>query len=261
VTLFHGRWRQRVSLLAAGALEPADEPAMRAHLDGCAACRADLARSSEAIGLLARDPVRTAEVPVPVAHLVRRVNARLDAPPAAGRAFRWSYAATATAGLAAAALLVAVVPRLRERPSPASSPALAQSEGAAEAGVPEEVVARMERRLSRDQAARYLDEAQDVLVTVAGHPADCERDHDRVDVGEEARRSRELLARRALMVELGGDEVASARPLLDDVEGLLREVAALPACARADSLDAIHRQMQRRNVLMKIDLLTNELRG
>jgi hypothetical protein len=63
------------------------------------------------------------------------------------------------------------------------------------------------------------------------------------------------------MVELGGDEVASAQPLLDDVEGLLREVAALPECVRADSLDAIHRQMERRKVLMKIDLLTRELRG
>jgi predicted anti-sigma-YlaC factor YlaD len=258
--LFHGRWRERMSLLAAGVLGPAEEAAARTHLDSCPSCRADHARAAEAFGLLARDPVRTAEVPVPLEHLVRRVQARLDAPaPAAG--FHWAYSATAAAGLAAALLAVAVVPRLLERPSPASSPASEFAEVVSEADVPDEVVARMERRLSRDQAARYLDEAQDVLVTVAGHPADCERDHERVDVGEEARRSRELLARRALMVELGGDEVASARPLLDDVEGLLREVAALPACARADSLDAIHRQMQRRNVLMKIDLLTNELRG
>ncbi|MET0555612.1 MAG: zf-HC2 domain-containing protein [Vicinamibacteria bacterium] len=255
--LFHGRWRERVSLLAAGALGPAEETAVRAHLDACPSCRADCARSSEALALLARDPVRTAEVPVPVAHLVRRVQARLDAAPEAAP-FRWAPVWTATAALASAAIVFTVVPRLAERPSPAPA---ATSAEASDADVPDEVVARMERRLSRDQAARYLDEAQDVLVTVAGHPADCERDHERVDVGEEARRSRELLARRALMVELGGDEVASARPLLDDVEGLLREVAALPACARADSLDAIHRQMQRRNVLMKIDLLTNELRG
>lgn len=257
MSLFHGRWRARVALLAAGAAEPAEEAAVRAHLGGCAACRADLARTEEALAELARDPVRTAEVPVPLEHLVRRVQARLDAPPPAP-AFRWSLAA---AGLAAAALALAVVPRLLERPGePAVSPA-AVAEDVAEDGAPDDVVARMERRLSRDQAARYLDEAQDVLVTVAGHPADCERDHGRVDVGEEAQRSRDLLARRALMVELGGDEVASARPLLDDVEGLLREVAALPACARADSLEAIHRQMQRRNVLMKIDLLTSELRG
>jgi hypothetical protein len=127
--------------------------------------------------------------------------------------------------------------------------------------VPDEVMARMERRLARDSAARYLDEAQDLLVTVSAHPADCEKEHGRIDVGEEARRSRELLEKRALLVGLGGEEVASAQPLLDDVEGLLREVAALPACVRADSLEAIHRQMERRNVLMKIDLVTQELRG
>jgi hypothetical protein len=115
--------------------------------------------------------------------------------------------------------------------------------------------------VARDSAARYLDEAQDLLVTVSAHPADCEEEHGRIDVEQEARRSRELLERRALMVELGGDEVASAQPLLDDVEELLREVAALPACVRADSLAAIHRQMERRNVLMKIDLMTRELRG
>jgi hypothetical protein len=127
--------------------------------------------------------------------------------------------------------------------------------------VPDDVMARMERRLARDSAARYLDDAQDLLVTVAAHPADCEDERGRVDVGEEARRSRELLERRVLMVEVGADEVASAQPLLDDVEGLLREVAALPACVRADSLEAIHKQMERRNVLMKIDLMTRELRG
>lgn len=259
MTFFHGRWRQRVSLLAAGALEPREEAAVRAHLDGCPACRADLARAADALALLARDPVLTAEVPVPVEHLVRRVNARLDARPTAS-AFRFTPAASAAAGLlAAAGLAVAVVPRLLTRAPQAEPPTL--SEPLADEGAPEDVVARMERRLSRDQAARYLDEAQDVLVTVAGHPADCERDRGRVDVGEEARRSRELLERRALMVELGGDEVASAQPLLEDVDGLLREVAALPSCARADSLDAIHRRMQRRNVLMKIDLLTQELRG
>lgn len=256
--LFHGRWRERVSLLGAGALAPGDEPAVRAHLGGCADCRADLARTTALFADLARDPVRTADVPVPVEHLLRRVNARLDAPPPARSALRWPLAATASAAIAAAVLVVAV-PRLVPRVAPSAPP---ETEHAAVGdGAPDDVVARMERRLSRDQAARYLDEAQDVLVTVAGHPADCERDRGRIDVGEEARRSRELLERRALMVELGGDEVASARPLLDDVEGLLREVAALPACARADSLDAIHRQMQRRNVLMKIDLLTSELRG
>jgi hypothetical protein len=251
VSLFHERWRERVSLLAAGALTGHEEAAVHAHLATCAACTADLELSRRALEELGRDPMRSAEPPLSVAHLTTRVLARLDEVPAV-RPFRWRLAGV---GLAAAALLAAIVPTLVQRPRPAATAAVT------EVLVPDEMMARMERRLARDSAARYLDEAQDVLVTVSAHPADCEEEHGRIDVGQEAQRSRELLEQRALMVEFGGDEVASAQPLLDDVEGLLREVAALPACVRADSLDAIHKQMERRNVLMKIDLLTRELRG
>lgn len=251
--LFHGRWRTRVSLLAAGVLDPGEEAAARAHLLECDACRREHDRSVRALEILSRDPARRAELPVPVEFLVGRVQARLDEA-VVTRPFRWAVAGV---GLAAAALAVAIVPELVSRHRQAG----VATAVATEVLVPADVMARMERRVSRDSAARYLDDAQDVLVTVSAHPADCEDDHGRIDVGEEARRSRELLERRALMVELGGDEVASAQPLLDDVEELLREVAALPACVRADSLEAIHRQMERRNVLMKIDLLTRELRG
>lgn len=253
MTLFHGRWRMRVSLLAAGALEAREEAAVRAHMGGCDGCRSDFDRSLRALELVSRDPARSAEAPIPIEFLKARVEARLDELPAP-RPFRWGLAG---AGLAAAALAVAIVPRVveRTRPPAVDRPVIVEKP------VPDEVMARMERRLARDSAARYLDEAQDLLVTVSAHPADCEEEHGRIDVGEEARRSRELLERRVLMLELGGDEVASAQPVLDDVEGLLREVAALPACVRAESLEAIHRQMERRNVLMKIDLVTRELRG
>jgi predicted anti-sigma-YlaC factor YlaD len=254
VKLLHGRWRARVSLLAAGVLDGSEEAAVRAHLIACPDCRRDHDEARRVLAWVERDPVRSAEPPVPVAFLEARVRARLDqaAPPA--RPVRW---AAWGAGLAAAALAVAIVPVVLQRVGPSTTATATTTEVL----VPADVMARMERRLARDSAARYLDEAQDLLVTVSAHPPDCEEEHGRVDVGEEARRSRELLERRALMVELGGDEVASAQPLLDDVEGLLREVAALPACVRADALEAIHRQMERRHVLMKIDLLTRELRG
>ena len=82
-----------------------------------------------------------------------------------------------------------------------------------------------------------------------------------VDVEQEAQRSRELLARRALLVGASGEDVASARPILRDVEYVLREVASLPSCARERDLQAIQREMSRRNLLMKIDLMTRELKG
>ena len=81
-----------------------------------------------------------------------------------------------------------------------------------------------------------------------------------MDVEEEAERSRRLLARRALVIETGED-VASVRPVLRDVEYVLREVASLPSCARERDLQAIQREVSRRNLLMKIDLMTRELKG
>jgi hypothetical protein len=80
-------------------------------------------------------------------------------------------------------------------------------------------------------------------------------------VEEEARRSRELLSRRALLVEADRAEMAGARPVLEDVSNMLREVAALDPCARPEELLAIQEQMSRRRLLMKIDLMTRELQG
>ena len=97
-----------------------------------------------------------------------------------------------------------------------------------------------------EQAVRYLSEAQDVLVTRRRHAARLPRDEQRVDLGEEARRSRELLARRALLVDWSdGAELASARPVLEDVEQMLREVAALESCARPATCEAIHEEIGR----------------
>jgi hypothetical protein len=115
--------------------------------------------------------------------------------------------------------------------------------------------------VARQQAVRYLNEAQDVLVTVAAAPRACRRASQRVDVGEEARRSRELLSQRALLVEVGEDAVPTAAPVLRDVEEMLHEVALLEPCARARDLETIHREIGRRNLLMKIDLMTRELQG
>src|SRR6185503_6365880 len=138
----------------------------------------------------------------------------------------------------------------------AASPAVAEADGAGD----EAFLRRLERVAAREQAARYLDEASDVLVTVAARPRRCRKGHDHVDIGEEAQRSRELLARRSLL-EVDAAAVASAQPVLDDVEQVLSEVASLEACARKHDLQAIQRQVERRRLLLKIDLMTRELQG
>jgi hypothetical protein len=255
--VFHRAWRQRAGLLAVGALEGREADEARAHVEGCASCAGELARLRGVRELAALDPLRTAEPPLGVPALLVRVNARLDAPREplprlAGRAAWLLPAGALAAGLAG---LVLYAPP-RTAPATPSLPVAAESR----VPVPDDVLGRMERAVTRAQTARYLDEAQDLLLTVAA-PRRCVRQSKRVDVEQEAARSRQLLARRALLVGTSGEDVASVRPVLRDVEYVLREVASLPSCARERDLQAIQREVSRRNLLMKIDLMTRELKG
>jgi hypothetical protein len=256
MSFFHGRWSRRVDLLAAGALAEGDRAATLAHLDGCPACRADLAAAREVIALAQRDPVRQAEPEIPLGALVARVQARVaEAERERSAAPRWTWGRVAIPLAAMAAVLVLIglwIPDHPRMPPPSARP---------QAAVSEEALRRIERSLARENAVRYLSEAQDVLVTVASAPMRCDRRRAHVDVGEEARRSRELLARRTLLVEADRDEMAGARPVLEDVSDVLREVAALDPCSRPEDLEAIQERMSRQRLLMKIDLMTRELQG
>ena len=254
MSLFHDRWSRRVSLLAAGALGDGERGETEAHVENCATCRAELAASRELLALVERDPVRAAEPPVPLGALLTRVQARIREEERPIPRLGWPKAVLP---LSVAAALVGIFIALR---SPATRHVV-PSPPAPQAAVSEEALRRLEASVARENAVRYLSDAQDVLVTVASAPLACDRKRARVDVEEEARRSRELLSRRALLVETDRDEMAGARPVLEDVSNMLREVAALDPCARPEDLLAIQEQMSRRRLLMKIDLMTRELQG
>jgi hypothetical protein len=259
VNLFHGRWRRRVSRLAAGVLTDDAARRVRAHLEGCHACRAELSGLQATLDLIARDPVRGAEPGIPLSAMRTRVVARLDSP-AEPRAASAQERAGWALGAAAAALLAVMALRPG---TPLAPPAAGPSPAAdvvVTSEVPDAFLLRMERTAAREQAARYLGEAGDVLVTVAARPHRCRKGEERVDVGEEAQRSRELLARGRL-IDMDAAAVASARPVLDDVEQMLREVASLESCARKHDLQTITRQVERSRLLLKIDLMTRELQG
>ena len=65
------------------------------------------------------------------------------------------------------------------------------------------------------------------------------------------------------MREFAGDgsAVRSARPVLDDVEEMLREVASLEDCARFPDLERLQGEIERRQLLMKVRLMQRELLG
>jgi len=257
VTLLHGRWRREISLLAADALRGEERAAAEGHAAACAACAADLAALRAVLATAAGDEACAAEPPVDVQWLKARVAARLEeaqaAPSRPRRVAGWGWA-LAAAGVVAVLWSSATIRRIDPPQAAAISPAPTQI------AVSDEALERMERTMARERAARYLDEAQDVLVTVAGAPRRCHRADQHVDMADESRRSRELLARRAAL-DLDGSAEAAAGPVLDDVEKVLREVASLEGCARRRDVEAIHREVERERLLMRIDLTARELAG
>jgi hypothetical protein len=264
VRRWHGRWSRRTALLALGALDGDERAQALAHVERCAGCAAELAQSRAALELVARDPMRGAEPLVPLAALVARVQSRIDEEARPRRAWRPVLAGASVLAAVAVAVLVG---RAALRPGPGVAPGpvevadLAAPPAASGGSLPADALRWIEHSLERERAARYLSEAGDVLVTVASAPQHCVRRANAVEVGEEAERSRRLLARRRLFVEDDAPAVASARGVLDDVEEMLRRVAALEACARPQDLEAIRGEIARRRLLMKIDLVTRELQG
>lgn len=252
----HERDRERVSLLAAGALAGRERQKALAHVDSCADCRQELDRLREALDLLAGDPIREAEPPIPIGALVARVDARLAEE--ARRSGSWvlwmsgsRWALLPLGAAAAAALAVLLFPAL-----PLSVPGAAPT-----VAVSDDALDRLERNVSREQTARYLNDAGDVLRSVAASPEDCDRQEERVDVEQASARSRELLARRALLLEAGSEAVASVRPVLDDVEQALRQVASLESCVRRRDVERVRDDVERTRLLMRIRLMTRELEG
>jgi hypothetical protein len=264
VIFSHLRLRRRVSLLAADLVTGRERDEALAHVAACAACRAahDAERRElgAVVAALASDPLRSAEPHVPASVLAARVARDVDAArvPAARRGF-WLVALPAAAALVALAfVLPRFAPRLRPEPVAARA-TIPPAE--ASALLSEDALARIERNLAREQAARYLSEAGEVLVTVAATGVDCDRKDDRLDVGAAPERSRELLEKRRLVVDEGGEAVASARGVLDDVELALRQVAELPACVKRRDVELVQKDVAERQLLMRIRLMTRELEG
>jgi hypothetical protein len=263
VILAHLRLRRRVALLAAGVLEGRELEEVRSHVEACARCRADYEEMRTVVSAMQADPLRRAEADVPVSVLLARVERDLDsgsasAPGGGGRP-RWLQIALPVAAALGLAVLIPVLAGRQRPPREPARAAIPPSE--ASPLLTQDALDRIERNLAREQAARYLSEAGEVLVAVAATRADCDEPDGRLDVGAAPERSRELLERRRLLIESGAEAVAPARGVLNDVEMTLREVADLPSCVKRHDVERVRREVERRQLLMRIRLMTRELEG
>lgn len=262
---FHFRHRRNLGLLAASALDEKGREArlLRDHLQACASCRLEFEGLSRIHEALRRDAAAVMERPLPISSGSLRTRvlavARAGARPAPEPEFGLRQALPALALVGFGLVLGQLVHRAAP-PSPTVDLALAGAESRNETLVNNTAFyERLEKTHLRANAARYLADAQDVLIQVTA-AADCpDSPLDNVDVRQEAQTSRSLLRRRAALVSGSGETLSAARGVMEEVEGVLQQVADLPQCTRRTDVDAIAKKVDRRKLLMKIDMVAQEL--
>jgi hypothetical protein len=260
MTFLHFRYRDRLGLLASSALAPGEADWVKTHVALCPSCQAELSGLMAVASTLAADAARNRPLPISSEALRTRVLARIKTRALASRT-DWSLAPTLAAlGLLGIGLAAGLLVTRSAAPPGEPSAVLASLQPSADTEFNDAAFyERLERTHTRADAARYLAEAQDILIQVSA-AADCpDSPRDSVDVTREAQTSRSLLRRRAALVSGSRGTLLAAQGVMEEVEGVLQQVAELPKCTKRQDVDAIARTVDRRNLLMKIDLVAQEL--
>jgi len=274
-----GMYRGSLIDLQYGLLDAEAERGCRAHLESCEACAAELVslrRLGEALAPRPND-LFGGEDRVDWSRFAQRTVARaLNAEDAAhplpgsvgSRAPRRSGAlawltmppawATAMAGL----VVLAGLAVLTSFYLPTSSTVAPESSlaGRAEDGVfvPQTNLDNLSVNLARQNTAEYLTQTRAVLVSMMDVNIECDKDH--VDISAERAKATELLRRQRLIVaELNRQPLARAQDVCNDLEKLLLEVASLADCTKGEDLKTIRDVVEKRQILVRMELLSQEL--
>ena len=177
----------------------------------------------------------------------------LAALPAAAR-----WAALAAAALVAVLLVTGRPGRRASGPAGHAPPGASADQPTAESV--RESAALIETRLARRGATRYLTDSRVLLLNLVQAPARCRKADGEYDITFEKEKSRDLLRRKNL--HEGNLDTLRDRRLADlvgQMESLLIQVASLGDCASARQLHDLREQIERRQILLRIDLLTREM--
>jgi hypothetical protein len=264
-------------------LDRQEARAFERHLEACEACAAEWARTRlvlDGVDAAAAYP-REAEVDWDgfARHTIaraRRADAEGSAAGAAARraggravidrlrraAASWvRMPIPARLGVAAAAVILGVMmmtmlSRIPERPGVPGA-----GEGGAPAAASSPEAARfIEGRVARRGAARYLVDSRALLVNLVESPVPCRRTDGDFDIRMEKQRARDLLRRKNLYEgSLQGIEDARLAGLVRQLESILLQVSSLDDCATGRQIHDLSEAIERRQILLRIDLVTRDL--
>jgi len=255
--------RERLALRYYAALDGAEEETLERHLGSCPACAREWDLVKRALDALDARAIVPLEATVDWGEFARSTAARARAAAARERpALRrgpWGIPAaarlTALAAVLAAALL-AVGAWLRTRGTDAPAPA---DDGRPTATILESAHS-IEDRLAHQGAARYLRDSRALLLNLVGPAAPCRKSDGHYDVTLEKEKSRQLLRRKNLyegdLLTLEDRRLAT---LVAQLESVLMEVTTLDDCATARQIHDLRERIEKREILLRIDLMTREM--
>ena len=251
-------------------LETADRLRVEAHLSACGECAAAWEETRRALAAVDSGAAFPREREVDWDDFARRTVARARAaePAAAApetpgrRRSPWMWPAGVAA--AAASLLVVAALRLATAPAPSRQATVlptapAEAGAGAEPAVATEAARYLEAGVARRAAAASLRDGRALLLDLLEAPVRSRREDGRYDVALERARSKELLRRLAVqrraLEEPGDRRLAEMLGALSD---LLLDVAEMDDYADGPQLRALREAIERRQVLLRLDLMTRE---
>ena len=246
----------------------AEEPeALQRHLENCASCAALWAATVRDLGAVDSAAVFPREGEVDWTEFARRTVERARAAERVPGMPRGAHGPARIAGrrallwggvLAAAAALVVLAGLRTRQAAPAAPLAAAHGPGASVEG-PDQ--ARfLQESVTRQAAARSLKDGRALLVDLMQAPVRCRRSDGKYDVALEKARANELLRRVNLYQgSLAGPGDRRLSNLLGQLESMLIQVSSLDDCTAAQAIHDLRAAIERRQLLLRIDLVTREV--
>jgi hypothetical protein len=245
--------------------EPERESVIRGHVAECSACAAQLRSLEQLLGALRRDEAFPREPEVDWETFARTTVGR-----AAGRGWSWralvdgltrpvTVSITPAWAAAASAILIlglgilgyTFLPLTGGNGTTLGPPVTLVL-------VPEDNLDKLTVNLARKNTAQYLRETRAVLVTILDVDMGC--DQDKVDITAERAKAVELLRRQRLVAtELSRLPLARAQEVTGDLQNLLLEISSLADCTRSDDIQTLRDVVDKRQILVRMELLTQEL--
>jgi hypothetical protein len=125
-------------------------------------------------------------------------------------------------------------------------------------GMSEDNLDNLTINLARQNTTRYLNETKAVLVTLLDVNIDCGK--DKQDISVERAKAMELLRRQRLIAaELERMPLARAEDVCSDLQRLLLEISSLADCTRADEIRSLRDIVEKKQILVRMELLSQQL--